>query len=73
MYGEFINRVSDIFHHSVFEHSPKQSEFRIKEQKFLLRGSHGITEEEEEKEERRDGKTRHNGLSGSIEGSSMGQ
>ena len=31
MYGDFINRVSDIFHHSVFEHTPKQSEVRIKE------------------------------------------
>ena len=73
MYGEFINIVTGIFHHSVFEHSPRQSQSKKAQKKFLLRSSHGITEEEEEKEERRDGKTRHNGLSGSIEGSSMGQ
>ena len=52
MYGEFINIMTGIFHHSVFEHSPRQSESKKAQKKFLLRSSHGITEEEEEKEER---------------------
>ena len=52
MFGEFINIVTGIFPHSVFEHSPRQSESKKAQKKFLLRSSHGITEEEEEKEER---------------------